>query len=85
MTREDMFNYIYNNYGNLATLSFVKDLLFVVINDIEYMNDLEEQTYYDLGNNNCIENEDFESIVSITDTIFKIEQYNKEGVDNVCI
>lgn len=85
MNRQEIFNHICDNYDNLDILSFVKDLLFVVINDVEYMNDLEEQTYYDLGNNNCIENEDFESLVSIAETIFSVEQYNKEGVDNVCM
>jgi hypothetical protein len=80
MTREDMFNYIYNNYGNLATLSFVKDLLYVVINDVEYMNniDSEDLDVLDLGNNDCINKDDYESLVSIAETIFYIEKYNKE-------
>lgn len=84
MNRETMFNYICNNYDNLEILSFVKDLLFVVINDLEYMNDFENDYMvdYDLGNNMYINNEDLESIVSITDTIFGIEQYNREEKEN---
>ena len=84
MTREDMFNYIYNNYGNLATLSFVKDLLYVVINDVEYMNniDSEDLDVLDLGNNDCINKDDYESLVSIAETIFYIEKYNKEEKEN---
>lgn len=80
MNREDMFNYIYNNYGNLATLSFVKELLYVVINDVEYMNniDSEDLDVLDLGNNDCINKDDYESLVSIAETIFYIEKYNKE-------
>lgn len=80
MNREDIFNYIYNNYGNLATLSFVKDLLYVVINDVEYMNniDSEDLDVLDLGNNDCINKDDYESLVSIAETIFYIEKYNKE-------
>lgn len=81
MNRETMFSYICDNYDNLEILSFVKDLLFVVINDIESMNDLQNDDIedLDLGNNNYIENDDLESLVSITETIFSIEQYNKEN------
>ena len=84
MNREDMFNYIYNNYGNLATLSFVKELLYVVINDVEYMNniDSEDLDVLDLGNNDCINKDDYESLVSIAETIFYIEKYNK-GRDEI--
>lgn len=84
MNREDMFNYIYNNYGNLATLSFVKELLYVVINDVEYMNniDSEDLDVLDLGNNDCINKDDYESLVSIAETIFYIEKYNKEEKEN---
>lgn len=81
MSRETMFSYICDNYDNLEILSFVKDLLFVVINDIESMNDLQNDDVedLDLGNNNYIENDDLESLVSITETIFLIEEYNKEN------
>ena len=68
---------IVNNYDNLGILEIVKYLLQVVINDIEYMNDLEEHTYYDLGNNNIIFNGDYESIVSTIDTIDDIVEGNK--------
>lgn len=81
MNRETMFSYICDNYDNLEILSFVKDLLFVVISDIETMNDLQNDDIedLDLGNNNYIENDDLESLVSITETIFSIEEYNKEN------
>ena len=68
---------IENNYDNLGILKIVKYLLGVVINDVEYMNDLEDETHYhDLGNNYVIEKEDFESIVSIMDTLWDIIDYN---------
>lgn len=75
---------IENNYDNLGILKICKYLLCVVVNDIEYMN---EESYkvaedyleeYDLGNNNYINKEDLESVVSIIDTLGDIENYNKE-------
>ena len=67
------------NYDNLDTLDIIRYLTSIVINDIEYMNsDLEEQEYYYLGNNKVIKKEDFESLVSIMDTIEFIKNYNKE-------
>ena len=68
---------IENSYDNLGILNVCQYLLGVVVNDIEYMNDLvDEKENYDLGNNTKIKNEDFESIVSIIDTLKDIEYYN---------
>lgn len=71
---------IFNNYDNLSTLKIVKDLINIVINDIEYMNDMENDYMndFDLGNNTYIKREDLESIVSIIDTINDIINYNEE-------
>lgn len=83
MDNEDVET-IENNYDNLGILKICKYLLCVVVNDIEYMN---EESYkvaedyleeYDLGNNNYINKEDLESVVSIIDTLEDIENYNKE-------
>ena len=68
---------IENNYDNLEILNAVKYLIGVVINDIEYMNDLtDEKENYDLGNNYIIKNEDLESLVSATETLQDIINYN---------
>lgn len=69
---------IVNNYDNLETLSIVKYLLQVVIADVEYTNDLDNDmtTAYNLGNNNLIRKEDLESLVSIVDTIDMVESDN---------
>lgn len=81
--KKDVGN-ILNNYDNLGTLKIVKDLLNIVINDIEYMNKESEEIAfdymidYDLGNNTYIKREDLESIVSIIDTINDIINYNEE-------
>lgn len=76
---KDIQTIVYN-YDNLDTLDIIRYLTSIVINDIEYMNsDLEEQEYYYLGNNKVIKKEDFESLVSIMDTIEFIKNYNKEG------
>lgn len=71
---------IFNNYDNLSTLKIVKDLINIVINDIEYMNDMENDytNDFDLGNNTYIKREDLESINSIVDTIIDIINYNEE-------
>jgi hypothetical protein len=71
---------IFNNYDNLSTLKIVKDLLNIVINDIEYMNDMENDytNDFDLGNNTYIKRDDLESINSIVDTITDIVNYNEE-------
>lgn len=71
---------IFNNYDNLSTLKIVKDLLNIVINDIEYMNDMENDytNDFDLGNNTYIKRDDLESINSIVDTITDIINYNEE-------
>ena len=74
---------IFDNYDNLEILEIIKYLANVVINDIEYMNKESfeiAQDYlidYDLGNNNYIKAQDLESLVSITDTIEDIIEYNK--------
>lgn len=68
---------IENNYDNLEILNVVKYLIGVVINDIEYMNDLtDEKENYDLGNNYIIKNEDLESLVSAKETLQDIINYN---------
>lgn len=75
---------IVNNYDNLQMLEIIKYLTNVVINDIEYMNSESEKVAfdymidYDLGNGKYIKREDLESLVSITDTIENIIEYNKE-------
>lgn len=74
---------IVNNYDNLEILSIVKYLLQVVIADVNYMNDLDNDmiTAYDLGNNNLIRVDDCGSIVSIVDTISDIESDNGKEVE----
>ena len=74
---------IVNNYDNLEVLSIIKYLSQVVIGDVEYMNDFNNDmtTAYNLGNNNLIRKEDFESIVSIVDTISDIENDNGKEVE----
>lgn len=68
---------IENNYDNLEVLKIIKYLVGVVVNDVDYMNDLvNEEENYDLGNNYKIKNEDLESLVSILDTITNIINYN---------
>lgn len=70
------------NYDNLGVLNVVEYLLNVVINDIQFMNDTsdlnnDEIQYLNLGNNNVIKKEDYESICSIVDTIYFVKNYNK--------
>lgn len=66
------------NYDNLDLLKVINYFVGVVINDIEFMNNLvDEKENYDLGNNNIIKNEDLESLVSIMETINDIINYNK--------
>lgn len=68
---------IENNYDNLEVLKIIKYLVGVVVNDVDYMNDLvNKEDDYDLGNNYKIKNEDLESLVSILDTITDIINYN---------
>ena len=71
---------IENNYDNLEILNICKYLLGVVVNDMQFMNDMENDYMndYDLGNNNYIKREDFESICSFLDTLYFINEYNKE-------
>lgn len=65
---------------NIDLLDIIKYLLNVIINDINYMNDLvEEKEEYDLGNDYIIKREDMESLISITDTITDILDYNDKG------
>ena len=68
-----------NNYDNKELLTIIKYLLQVIINDVEYMNDLKNDmtTAYNFGNNNLIRKDDFESIVSFIDTIENVENDNK--------
>lgn len=74
---------IKDNYDNLKILDIIMYLTNVVINDIEDMNkeNIEiAQDYlidYDLGNGKYIKSQDLESLVSITDTITDIIEYNK--------
>lgn len=71
-------------YNNLEMLEIIKYLTNAIINDIEIRNkESEEIAYdymidYDLGNGKYITREDLESLVSITDTIENIIEYNKE-------
>lgn len=80
---KDIQTIVYN-YDNLQMLEIIKYLTNVVINDIEYMNSENEEVAfdymidYDLGNNKYIMKEDLESLVSITDTIENVIEYNKE-------
>lgn len=80
---KDIQTIVYN-YDNLQMLEIIKYLTNVVINDIEYMNSENEEVAfdymidYDLGNNKYIMKEDLESLVSITDTIENVIEYNKD-------
>lgn len=70
-------------YDNLELLKIISYLIGVVINDIQYMNDISDINnelieYLDLGNNKKIKKEDLESLCSIIDTSKDIEKYNKE-------
>ena len=72
---------IFNSCDNLETLSIVKYLINIVLCDIEEMEEMgliNEKDCYDLGNNTIIKNEDLESLVSITETIDDIINYNKK-------
>ena len=74
---------IENNYDNLEILNICDYLLGCVVNDIQFMNDTSDinndlVNYLDLGNNKKIKKEDFESICSFIDTIYFINEYNKE-------
>lgn len=78
-----MIDKIIDNNDNFEILKKCRYLLHVVVNDIEYINDAsdlnnEENDYLDLGNNKKIKKEDLESICSLLDTLYFIEQYNKE-------
>ena len=80
MKIEEITKDIINNYDNLEILDITKYLIEVVIKDIEYMNDLmNEEEKYDLGNDYVIGNDDLESLVSITETIYQIKEYNTKG------
>lgn len=72
---------IENNYDNLETLNIISYLLNGIINDIEFMNDSSDfendlVEYLDLGNNYEIKKEELQSLYSIIDTIYFINQHN---------
>lgn len=70
---------IIENCDNLEKLRIANKLINNVIGEVEDLNDLiNEEDYYDLGNQKVIENEDLESLVSITETIYDIVCYNTE-------
>lgn len=64
---------IFNNYDNKEILVITRILLNMVINDICDFNkySMEEDILY-LGNNKKIKKENFESLVSIVDTIDEV-------------
>ena len=73
----ELVNKITDNSDNLELLEIIKHLVKVVIDDIEFMNDLsKEEEEYCLGGTDIIENEDLESLVSIIDTINNIVNCN---------
>lgn len=73
-----LVNKVVNNCDNLELLQIANHFIDRVVNDIELMNNLiDENDTYDLGNNYVIKNEDLESLISITETICDIENYNK--------
>ena len=79
-----MIDKIIDNNDNFKILKKCRYLLNVVVNDVEYINDAsdlnnEENDYLDLGNNKKIKKEDLESICKLLDTLYFIEQYNKES------
>ena len=79
MSRKEIIEKIEDNYDNLEILDMIDYLLGVVINDIEFMNDInEDKENYDLGNNNYIKKEDLESIVSAQETAKDIVYYNNK-------
>ena len=68
---------IMENCDNLEMLRIAKSLICNVVGKVDELNDLtDEEEYYDMGDNYIIENEDLESLVSITDTIYDIVCYN---------
>lgn len=68
---------IIGNCDNLEKLRIANKLINNVIGEVEDLNDLtNEEDYYDLGNQKVIGNEDLESLVSITETIYEIVCYN---------
>lgn len=75
----ELVNKITDNSDDLELLEIIRHLVKVVIDDIEFMNDLsKEEEEYCLGGTDIIENEDLESLVSITETIDDIINYNNE-------
>lgn len=75
----ELVNKITDNSDNLELLKVIGYLTKVVINDTELMNDLlQDSEEYDLGGNYIIKNEDLESLVSITETIDDIVDYNNK-------
>lgn len=75
---------IENNYDNLEILNICDYLLGCVVNDIQFMNDASELNnelikYFDLGNNKKIKTEDYEKLCRFLDTIYFINEYNKEA------
>lgn len=68
---------IIGNCDNLEKLRIANKLISNVIGEVDDLNDLiNEEDYYDLGNDKVIGNEDLESLVSITETIYDIVCYN---------
>lgn len=79
MKVEQYSNDIIKNCDNLEKLRIANKLINNVLGEVEDLNDLtNEEDYYNLGNDKIIENEDLESLVSITETIYNIVCYNKE-------
>lgn len=69
---------IENNYDNIGILKVIQYLVGVVVNDVDFMNDLsKEKEILDLGNNYTIKREDLESLYSILDTINDVIGDNK--------
>ena len=79
MKVEQYSNDIIKNCDNLEKLRIANKLINNVLGEVEDLNDLtNEEDYYNLGNDKIIENEDLESLVSITETIYNIVCYNNE-------
>jgi hypothetical protein len=72
----NIVNTIENNYNNIEILKIVKYLIGVVINDIEYMNNIDNEEL-DLGNGHRIVNDDYQELSIIINTINNILEVNK--------
>lgn len=83
MDKQELKSYIMGNYSSLEIINLCSDILQYVMNDIYNFNDSsdlgnEEIKYLDLGNDNIISKDDFESLCSFLDTLYFIKKYNKE-------